>query len=100
VSNTGGRPPSTPPLIGGLVDPRLTGAACRGRAPWFDDYVEGESIGARSERLAAAERICIGCPVRSACHTAAGEHQATGVWAGRIRETPTKFDSTRKKAAS
>ncbi|MCF8781249.1 WhiB family transcriptional regulator [Rhodococcus ruber] len=78
------------PLIGdtlaALVDPRLTSAACTGRAPMFDAELEEESIENRSSRLAAAARICRGCPVLSACRTAAHEQDhPTGIWAGTLR---------------
>ncbi|WP_082752482.1 WhiB family transcriptional regulator [Rhodococcus ruber] len=75
------------PLIGdtltALVDPRLTGSACAGRAPLFDADLEEESAENRSSRLAAAARICRGCPVLSPCRTAAHEQDhPTGIWAG------------------
>ncbi|MFC9833189.1 WhiB family transcriptional regulator [Rhodococcus sp. NPDC127530] len=87
-----------PPLLEALVNPDLEGAACAGRAPWFDDAIDGESDEDRADRLDAARRVCRGCPVRAACHSAAAEHVSTGVWAGRLRETPEKF-TTRKAIA-
>ncbi|MBD8057230.1 WhiB family transcriptional regulator [Rhodococcus ruber] len=76
----------SPPTLTALVDPRLTGAACGGRAPLFDDELSGETTENRSVRLAAAARICSGCPVRSACRTAAREQDhPTGMWAGKLR---------------
>ena len=80
------RPYPIPPTLTALVDPRLTGAACSGRAPMFDAELEEESIENRSSRLGAAARICSGCPVQAGCAvvaTEAGRH-AEGVWAGRI----------------
>ena len=77
------RLPQIPAQFAGLVDPRLTGARCAGRAPMFDDEVFGETTENRSARLAAAARICRGCPVLSVCRTAAREQdRPTGMWAG------------------
>ena len=77
--------PPKVPLLAGLVDPRLTGARCAGRAPMFDAELEEESIENRSSRLAAAARICRGCPVLSACRTAGLElDNPTGLWAGNV----------------
>ncbi|WP_432793978.1 WhiB family transcriptional regulator [Rhodococcus ruber] len=90
------------PLIGdaltALVDPRLTGAACTGRAPLFDAELEEESAENRSSRLAAAARICSGCPVLSACRTAAREQDhPAGMWAGRLRNhNPQGYGRPRK----
>lgn len=67
-------------VLAGLVDPRLTGAACAGRAPLFDDQLDGEYDDDREYRLGAAARICRGCPVLALCGTAANEHPARGVW--------------------
>ncbi|WKW97318.1 WhiB family transcriptional regulator [Rhodococcus aetherivorans] len=74
-------------LIAGLVDPRLTGARCAGRAPMFDAEVPGESAEDRAARLAAAAAICRGCPVVGPCRTAALEQDhPAGMWAGRLRD--------------
>ena len=77
------RLPQIPDRLAALVDPRLTGAACAGRAPMFDDELFGETAENRSARLAHAANLCRGCPVRSACRTAAREQDhPTGIWAG------------------
>ncbi|MDV6292246.1 WhiB family transcriptional regulator [Rhodococcus aetherivorans] len=77
------RHPQIPAQFAGLVDPRLQGARCAGRAPMFDDDLPGENPETRSARLADAARICRGCPVLSACRTAAHEQDhPTGIWAG------------------
>ncbi|MDV2477842.1 hypothetical protein F8M49_25035 [Rhodococcus zopfii] len=78
------REPHVPNLITGLVDPRLIGARCRGRAPLFDDQLDDETAADRSARLAYATSICIRCPVQAACRTAATEHEAHGLWAGHL----------------
>ncbi|QDC16073.1 WhiB family transcriptional regulator [Rhodococcus ruber] len=92
------RLPAIPPRLAALVDPRLTGAACTGRAPMFDAELEEESIENRSSRLAAAARICRGCPVLSACRTAAHEQDhPAGLWAGRLRNhNPQGYGRPRK----
>ncbi|WP_238424153.1 WhiB family transcriptional regulator [Rhodococcus ruber] len=52
----------------------------------FDDELPGETPEAKSIRLADAIRICRGCPVQSACRTAAHEQDhLTGIWAGILR---------------
>lgn len=78
------KPPASIPLLARLVDPRLHGAACTGRAPWWDESIDGETPEDRRDRHDAARRICRGCPVQGACHDAATEHDATGLWAGMI----------------
>lgn len=79
------RLPNIPDPITALVDPRLTGAACTGLPHLFDDWLDtGETREARSYRHAVAVRICTRCPVQSACRTAANEHDAHGIWAGRL----------------
>lgn len=81
------REPQVPDPIAGLVDPRLAGAKCAGRAPLFDDELPGETGEDRSDRLAYATSICRTCPVQSACRTAAAElDNPTGVWAGHIAD--------------
>ncbi|MGV0154955.1 WhiB family transcriptional regulator [Rhodococcus sp. GB-02] len=72
-----------------LVDPRLHGAACKGKAPLFDDRLDREDHDAepekeRAERHHQARRICLTCPVRSACELAAKDHEASGMWNGRL----------------
>jgi len=78
------REPHVPDPITGLVDRRLIGARCRGKAPLFDDQLEDETPVDRSARLAYAVNICRGCPVQSACRVAASEHDAHGIWAGHL----------------
>jgi hypothetical protein len=90
--------PKPPDTLEALVDPRLDGAACAGMAPMFDDEIDGETPDSRAVRLAHARTICARCMVRSACTVAAAEHQATGLWAGRLHTTPDKFHSTRRPA--
>ncbi|MBF6213824.1 WhiB family transcriptional regulator [Nocardia puris] len=87
---SGGRPPSIPPLLAGLVDERLDGAACVRQAPWFDTHLDGETPEQSTDRHTLAARICRTCPVRAACDTTAAElaHRATGVWAGILRDPP------------
>lgn len=78
------RQPQIPDLLTGLVDPRLSGARCAGRSPWFDTEIDGETIEHRSARLAWARTECTRCPVQSACRTAATEQDTPhGMWAGR-----------------
>ncbi|MFX1757247.1 WhiB family transcriptional regulator [Rhodococcus sp. As11] len=83
------RIPAIPPLLERLIDPRLTGARCAGRAPWFDAELDDETTEQRSARLAWARRQCRECPVASACRTAGLEQdRALGVWAGRVHGLP------------
>lgn len=72
-------------VLAELVDPRLVGAECAGRAPLFDDQVDGETDDDREYRLGAAARVCQRCPVLALCATASNEHPARGVWAGQLR---------------
>lgn len=69
------------PLLS-LVDPALSGAACAGRAPLFDDEIDDESAEQREARHHVAASICRSCPVQPGCRAAAGDHYALGVWAG------------------
>lgn len=73
------------PEIAELVDPRLTDARCRGRAPLFDSLVAGETEEERHERHAWAAALCERCPVAVACEQAAEENTVHGIWAGRHR---------------
>lgn len=90
--------PKPTDLLAALVDPRLEGALCAGKAPMFDDQIEGETDEDRNHRLGAAARICRACPVRTACNTAAAEHQAVGLWSGELH-TQTYFHTPRKATA-
>ncbi|MFD4368980.1 WhiB family transcriptional regulator [Rhodococcus sp. NPDC058521] len=95
-----GRWPSRVSTLEALVDVRLTGASCAGRAPLFDDQLDGESDAQRHVRLTKAAEVCHTCPVRIACATAALEHQATGLWAGRIRNPAGNPGRPRKAATA
>lgn len=69
--------PQLPPM------PRLGNTPCAGRAPMWDDRVEGESSDDRIERLTAARNICRRCPVRLGCDAEAQASPYTeGMWAG------------------
>ncbi|MCJ0899769.1 WhiB family transcriptional regulator [Rhodococcus sp. ARC_M13] len=72
-------------LLASLVDERLEGALCTGRAPLFDDFIDDETAENRSQRHREARLVCIVCPVRAACDTAAREHDSTGIWAAQLR---------------
>ncbi|WP_047890196.1 WhiB family transcriptional regulator [Rhodococcus sp. ARP2] len=80
--------------ITALVDERLTGAACRGMAPLFDAHLDDETDTQREYRYHRAKTICLGCPVRAECANAATEHDAIGIWNGRLQDT-----DNRKKTA-
>ncbi|MFZ2527418.1 MAG: WhiB family transcriptional regulator [Rhodococcus sp. (in: high G+C Gram-positive bacteria)] len=85
MSRTRSKLPRIPDTIAGLVDPRLSGARCAGKAPLFDTEIEEEFTEDRSARLAWAAQQCTRCPVQSACRTAVTElGHPTGMWAGRV----------------
>lgn len=69
------------PLLA-LVDPTLSRAACAGRAPLFDDEIDGETAEQREARHHSATSICRNCPVQRECRAAAGGQHALGIWAG------------------
>jgi len=98
MSRSKSRLPAIPDPITGLVDPRLTGARCRGHAPLFDDQLDGEAPEQRSQRLAYAARICRGCPVAGPCRIAASEHDAHGMWGGHLHN-PAGTPGRPKKAS-
>lgn len=78
--------PAKVDLLERLVDPRLEGAKCTGRAPLFDSHLPDEDDHARMRRLSWARRQCESCPVRAMCRTAAAEQDhPSGLWAGRLR---------------
>lgn len=57
-----------------LTDPRLSDAACSGKAPMFDtDPLPGETPTDTTNRHAAAIQICHQCPVLASCRTVAAE---------------------------
>lgn len=63
--------------------PRLGMTPCVGRAPMWDDRVDGETPEERVRRLEAARNVCRRCPVRLACDAEAHASPYTeGVWAG------------------
>lgn len=86
--------PAPIPLIATLVDERLTGAACQGMAPLFDAYVDHETTEQREYRHHRAKTICLRCPVRAECTVAATEHDAAGIWNGRLQESTTRTKDT------
>ena len=76
-------------LLERLVDPRLTGARCAGKSPWFDAELPDEHPEHRSSRLAWARQQCAQCPVQAACRTAATEQDTpAGMWAGKVHGHP------------
>lgn len=77
--------PAPIPAIDSLIDERLTGAACAGMAPLFDAFLDDESIEQREYRHHRAKTICLRCPVRAECTVAATEHDASGIWNGRLQ---------------
>lgn len=77
-----------PPSLSIFADPRLAGAACRGKAPLFDDRLDrgehdAEPEHERAERHHQARKICLTCSVRAECETAATEQESAGIWNGR-----------------
>lgn len=72
------------PVLHNLVDERLIGAACVGYHHLFDDRHDGEQEPQRAARHQAAVRLCVSCPVLTACRDVAAEHAQyiEGVWAG------------------
>lgn len=92
------RLPVIPPLLEQLVDPRLSGARCAGKAPLFDAELPDETDEDRSERLAWAQQQCTHCPVQSACRTAVTElPKPSGVWAGHAYDEPQKPGRKKKE---
>ncbi len=73
------------PELANLIDSRLTGARCKGKAPLFDSLIPGETEEARHERLSWATGQCQRCPVRQACTQVADESSVHGIWAGEHR---------------
>lgn len=86
--------------ITALVDPRLAGALCTGKAPLFDAFVLGETPTQRDARLGAAVECCTRCPVRNPCRQAATEHDAHGIWAGQHHGPPERHVGRPKKVAA
>jgi len=101
MSRRPSRLPAIPSLFEHLVDPRLTGARCTGRAPLFDAELPDETTENRSARLAWARQQCTRCPVQSACRTAATEQPApAGMWAGYVHDEPQKPGRKKKETAA
>ena len=46
--------------------PNLPGAACQGKHDLFEDLAREDPV-LRAQRVAAAARLCRGCPQQSAC---------------------------------
>lgn len=68
-----------------LVDPRLNGAACTGKAPLFDPKGAHESRDNFRHRIAEARAHCQACPIRDTCAqiiAATPKTNRHGVWAG------------------
>ncbi|MDZ7917590.1 MAG: WhiB family transcriptional regulator [Rhodococcus sp. (in: high G+C Gram-positive bacteria)] len=82
------------PLLA-LADPTLSGAACAGRAPLFDDEIVGETAERREARHRIATSICGRCPVQPQCRAAAGDHHALGIWAGACQPRSVQPAATR-----
>jgi WhiB family redox-sensing transcriptional regulator len=73
------------PALEPLLGPALPGAACAGRAPRFDDAIDGETPKQRRARLVSAAEVCEPCPVRARCNRIADAiPAAVGVWAGSL----------------
>lgn len=71
--------------LASLADPRLDGAACRGKAPLFDPKGPRESSYNFHHRIAEARSYCQACPIRAVCAQLIAETPKTrrhGVWAG------------------
>lgn len=88
--------PTPPAELIALVDPRLHGAACAGRAPLFDERQDNETAAAAAERHWGAKRVCARCPVFEHCAQAAAElpkRQRHGVWAGHDIAYTTRKDT-------
>lgn len=87
-------------LAASLLDgPDLTGAACKGRAPLFDEQGPHEPPETYEARLHDAQDLCRSCPVLDRCHAAAegmDAHLRAGVWAG----APYEHSETRRQRRS
>jgi WhiB family redox-sensing transcriptional regulator len=73
------------PELAALVDSRLVGARCKGKAPLFDSLVPGETEEERRERHTWAAGHCRVCPVVDACAQVVEESPVDGIWAGEHR---------------
>lgn len=110
---------TTPPSVAGMIlspaeraraltaslrdGPDLTGAACKGMAPLFDDHIDGETHEDTQARMVAARAVCARCPILATCRSAADGMDETlkaGMWAGDAyehRETR-RIRESRKRA--
>ena len=73
-------------VLAGVIDPRLDGAACAGKAPLFDPREPDESLDAWKTRIDQAALICRRCPIANACAEVAASIPKTrraGIWSGR-----------------
>ncbi|CAM5344231.1 WhiB family transcriptional regulator [Corynebacterium variabile] len=80
-----------------LDGPDLTGAACTGHAPLFDEPGPREPPEAVDARMDAARAMCTICPVIARCATVADgltDYQRAGMWAGIIRGRPRTGDES------
>lgn len=64
----------------------LPGAACRGFAPLFDDWLDDENLEDRADRHRVARRVCRHCPAREPCAASVPSlpRSTGGVWGGRV----------------
>ena len=76
-------------------------AACRGLDSEVFFHPENERGPARRKRVAAAKRVCDGCPVLSGCREhALASQEPYGVWGGLSEEERVAlFSSARHQAA-
>ncbi|ANI91669.1 WhiB family transcriptional regulator [Dietzia timorensis] len=74
--------------LASLADPRLDGAACKGKAPLFDDRGPRESWYNYRARIAEARSYCQVCKIRTVCAQIIEETPRTrraGMWAGHVQ---------------
>ncbi|MGH3939115.1 MAG: hypothetical protein ACRDTG_10870 [Pseudonocardiaceae bacterium] len=60
--------------------PSLPEAACRRRAPLFDDQHPGETTEQQQQRLNTARTVCQDCPAQAGCRAAL--HEQPPRWGG------------------
>lgn len=93
--------PNIPAELVALVDITLTGAACAGHAPLFDERGKGESWIDAEDRHDQARAICATCPVIRQCAAALMDlplGQRNGIWAG-VDASQTTTILTEERAA-
>lgn len=74
--------------LAALADPRLDGAACKGKAPLFDDRGPKETEYNYRHRITEARSYCHACSIRQACAEIIAETsktRRTGFWAGKMQ---------------